>query len=59
MKRKVIFGSFLMAGLLVAGSNAALAQQKKDDAAKAEAQTCEEFLSKPAPPTTKALTLKS
>ena len=47
MKRKVFFGSFLMAGLLVAGSNGVFAQKKDDPAAKAQPQTCEEFLAKP------------
>lgn len=51
MKRKVFFGSFLITGLLVSGGNAVLAQQKKDDsAAKAQPQTCEELLAKPATP---------
>ncbi|MEP6922914.1 MAG: hypothetical protein ABI954_00500, partial [Pyrinomonadaceae bacterium] len=47
MKRKVFFGSFLIAGLLVASGNGVFAQ-KKEEAAKAEPQTCEEFLAKPA-----------
>jgi tetratricopeptide (TPR) repeat protein len=47
MKRKVFFGSFFITSLLVAGGNEVFAQ-KKEEPAKAEAQTCEEFLAKPA-----------
>ena len=52
MKQKVFFGSFLVAGLLVASGNGVFAQKKEDPAAAAKAapQTCEEFLAKPATP---------
>ncbi len=47
MKQKFLFGSLLMASLIVVGGNEVFAQKKDDPAAKVQPQTCEEFLAKP------------